>query len=78
MLGSEWLLALVFVMLFFGAGKHEARFGGHDHSILWAALSIGLSALLVLVLNAGAPVLFVAQVGLFITIAIFRALHDKR
>lgn len=78
MLGSEWLLALVFVVLYFGAGKHEARFGGNDHAILWAALSIGLSAVLVLVLKGTAPVLFVAQVGLFITIAVVRALHDKR
>ena len=78
MLGSEWLLGLVFVVLFFGAGKHEARFGGHDHAVPWAALSIGLSALIVLVFKSTAPVLFVSQVGLFLGIATVRALNDKR
>jgi hypothetical protein len=77
MLGSEWLIGLVCVVFFFGAGRQEARFGGHDHSALWAALSIGLSALIILVFKSTAPVLFVSQVGLFIGIAVVRALHDK-
>jgi hypothetical protein len=76
--GSEWLLSLIFVVLFFSAGKHEARFGGNDHSVPWAALSIGLSALMVLAFKAQPPILFVAQVGLFIGIAVVRALREKR
>ena len=44
MLGSEWVFGLIFVVLFYGAGKREAQFGGEDHSLLWAVLSIALSA----------------------------------
>ena len=45
MLGNEWVLALVCVVVYFGAGRQEARMGGHDHAALWAALSIAVSAL---------------------------------
>jgi hypothetical protein len=73
MLGNEWVLALVCVAIFFGAGRHEARFGGSDHSVLWAALSIALSALVVLVFKGTWAYLFVSQVLLFIGIGVARA-----
>ena len=36
MLGDEWVLALVCVLVFYGAGVHEGRFGGNNHGLLWA------------------------------------------
>ena len=77
MLGNEWVLALVCVVVFFGAGRHEARFGGRDHAALWAALSIGVSALMVLVLHATWGWLLAAQVALFIGLGVVRALRER-
>ena len=77
MFASEWVLALVCVVLFYGAGANEARFGGNDHSVLWAALSIGLSALVVLLFKGTWAWLFVSQVALFVGIGVFRALRSR-
>ena len=77
MLGSEWVLALVCVLTFFGAGRHEARFGGHDHGVLWAVLSIAVSALVVLVLGGGWGWLLIAQIALFLVIGAIRGARDR-
>ena len=77
MLGNEWVLALVCVLVFFGAGRQEARFGGHDHAALWAGLSIALSAVVVLVLHGTWGWLLFAQVMLFIAIGAFRAWRER-
>ena len=76
MLGNEWVLALVCVLTFYGAGAHERRFGGHDHGVLWAALSIAVSAVVVLLFGGTWLYLLLAQVGLFIGIGVVRALRD--
>ena len=76
MLGNEWVLALVCVLTFYGAGAHEGRFGGHDHGALWAALSIAVSAVVVLLFGGTWLYLLLAQVGLFIGIGVLRALRD--
>ena len=78
MLGSEWVLALVCVITFFGAGRHEARFGDHDRSLLWAALSIGVSALVMLVFHGTWGWLLAAQIALFVAIGVFRAWRETR
>jgi hypothetical protein len=76
MLGNEWVLALVCVVTFYGAGAHEGRFGGHNHGTLWAALSILVSALVVLVCKGTWTYLLLAQAGLLVGIAVFRVLRD--
>jgi hypothetical protein len=76
-LGDEWVLALVCVLTFFGAGRHEGRFGGHDHGVSWAVLSIAVSALVVLVLHGSWAWLLAAQVGLFIAIGVVRAARGR-
>jgi hypothetical protein len=76
MLGNEWVLALACAIVFFGAGRHEGRFGGHDHAALWAGLSIALSAVVVLVLHATWGWLLGAQVALFMGIGVFRAWRE--
>ena len=73
MLGSEWVLAMVFVLMFYGAGKQELRFGGEDHGLAWCVLSIAVSALVVLLLHGSWAWLLLAQVALIIGIAVVRA-----
>lgn len=73
MLGNEWVLAMVCVLVFFGAGRHEGRFGGEDHAALWAALSIGVSAVVMLLLHGSWGWLLASQLALFIGIGIVRA-----
>ncbi len=76
MLGDEWVLALVCVVTFYGAGAHEGRFGGNNHGVLWAALSIAVSALVVLVFKGTWGYLLAAQVLLFVGIGVARAARD--
>ena len=75
MLGNEWVLALVCVVTFYGAGEHEGRFGGHNHGTLWAALSIALSAIVVLLFKGTWMYLLISQVLLFVAIGVVRALR---
>ena len=57
----------VFAIAFYRAGKME-----HSWGILWAALSIGISMLVFVVLNWGWVGFFGGQVALFIGITIYR------
>jgi hypothetical protein len=72
-LGDEWVLALVCVLTFYGAGAHEGRFGGRHHGLLWAALSIAVSGLVMLVLRGSWAWMLAAQVLLFVGIGVVRA-----
>ena len=45
---TQIALCIVGMSLYFNAGKLEARGGGKDHSILWAALSLMAQAVLFL------------------------------
>jgi hypothetical protein len=77
MLGDEWVLALVCVITFYGAGRQEARFGGDDHALAWSVLSIGLSALVILLLHGTWGWLLGAQLALFVAIGVVRAWRQK-
>jgi hypothetical protein len=72
-LGDEWVLALVSVLVFYGAGAHEGRFGGQHHGLLWAALSIAVSGLVMLLFRGTWAWMLAAQVLLFVGIGIVRA-----
>ena len=53
-LQTNWILAFVFMSTFYGMGKSEARFGpGRDNSMLWAGLSIGVSAIVIQLFSGG-------------------------
>lgn len=69
-------MCIIGMSLFFNAGKIEARGGATDHSILWAALSL-LTSVLALWAGAGWVFWLLAQVGLFIGIALMRVVFDK-
>lgn len=63
------------LLFYFNAGKFEARSGAADPSLLWAALSLAASAL-TLSLGLGWKLQILGQVGLFILIAVVRALRS--
>ena len=76
MLGSEWVLAMVCVITFYGAGSHEGRFGGNNHGLLWAVLSILVSAAVMFLVKGSWTFLLVSQIALFLGIAVFRTWRD--
>lgn len=77
-LQSNWIVAFVCAFVFFGAGKQNAGIlGGKNQSFLWTGLSIGVSALVIGLLNAGWILVLVAQCGLFVAIGIFRSFRER-
>ena len=76
-LQPNWILAFVCAFTFFGAGKAEAKGGGPDHGLLWSALSVATSAVLIKFFDAGWFLVLLGQAGTFIGIGIFRAIRDR-
>jgi hypothetical protein len=76
-LQPNWIIAFVCAFTYFGAGKAEARSGGRDNGLLWAGLSIVVSALLIRLFGAGWFLVLLGQAGLFVGIGIFRAMRDR-
>jgi hypothetical protein len=71
------ILAFVCAFTFYGAGKAEARNGGRNNGVLWAGLSIAVSALLIRLFGAGWLLVVLGQAALFVGIGIVRALRDR-
>jgi hypothetical protein len=69
-------LCIVGMSLYFNAGKIDAQNGEADHSILWASLSLLVSTLAFWA-GAGWLLWLLAQIGLFIGIALVRVVLDK-
>lgn len=76
-LQTNWILAFVCAFVLYGAGKAEAREAGRHAGLLWAGLSIAVSALLIRFLGAGWFLVLVGQAALFVGIGVFRAMRDK-
>jgi hypothetical protein len=76
-LQTNWIIAFVCAFVLYGAGKAEARDAGRYAGLLWAGLSIAVSALLIRFLGAGWLLVLVGQAALFAGIAIFRAMRSK-
>ena len=74
---TQIALCIVGMSLYFNAGRIEARSGAADHSIAWAALSLGVS-LIAFWAGAGWILWALAQVALFIGIALTRVALDGR
>jgi hypothetical protein len=74
---TQIALCIVGMSLYFNAGKIEVRGGGADHAIFWASLSLAAS-LVVLWAGAGWILWALAQVALFIGIALTRVALDGR
>lgn len=73
----EIALAVVFATAFLKGGEMEARSGRRDHGLLWAAVSLAVSALVVVMLGLTAIWLIAAQVVLFVVIGAVRAHWDR-
>jgi hypothetical protein len=76
LLQSPLVLALVCALTFYGAGAHEARSGGDNHGLLWAALSALTSTLVLMAFDDSWAALLIAQLALFVGIGVFRAMRE--
>jgi hypothetical protein len=74
----EIIIALVFAIAFKSGGDMEGRIGNSNHGLLWAALSIGVSALVVGGLGRGWVALILAQLALFVAIGAARVMLEER
>lgn len=74
---TEIAQGLIGAVLFFNAGRMEARGGGRDPAVLWAGLSLLLS-LLAFRAGGGWGLWALAQFALFIGIAVVRVAHEAR
>ena len=75
---TEIALAIVFAAAFVKGGEMEARGGRADHGLLWAALSVLVSVIVVVVLGCSTAWLIAAQLALFVAIGAVRAHLDPR
>ncbi len=73
----EIALCIVGIALFANAGKLEAQGGAADHSVLWGALSL-LVSVVVFALGGRWVAWLIAQIVLFVGIAIVRVVLDDR
>jgi len=76
-LQPTWIIAFVCAFTYYGAGQIEARDTGRDHGILWAGLSIAISALVIQMLNGGWLFVLLAQALFLVAIGVFRTLRDS-
>jgi hypothetical protein len=76
-LQANWIYAFVCAFVLYGAGKAEAREAGRNAGLLWAGLSIAVSALLIRFLDAGSILVLIGQAALFASIGVFRAMRGK-
>ena len=78
-LQSNWIIAFVCAFVFYGAGKQDGTIpGGANYSILWAGLSIAVSAFAIHVIGGGWLLVLLAQIGLFVGIGAFRVFWEQR
>ena len=77
-LQTNWIIAFVCAFVLYGAGKQNATLpGGGDYGLLWAGLSIAVSALAIHVFGGGWIFVLQSQPGLGAGIAIFRVLRER-
>jgi len=77
LLQSQFILAGVFVLVFYAMGKEEAKSGRRDNGVFWAGLSTAISGLVIGVFDAGWGLVVVVNVLLFVLIGVFRLLRDR-
>ena len=77
-LQANWILAFVCAITYFNMGKFEAQHrGGKSPGMLWAGMSIALSALVIQLFAAGWLLVLLTQVGLFVGITVFRMMRER-
>lgn len=70
---AELAVAVVFAAAFASGGEMEARGGRPNHGLLWAAVSLAVSALAIAVLGLSVAWLIAVQLALFVAIGAVRA-----
>lgn len=71
------MLVLVCICTYYAMGAYEARLQGDNHGVLWAGLSAVVSLLVLSVFKGGWWWLLFGQLGLYVGIALFRAVHER-
>mgnify|MGYP001549657591 FL=1 len=71
-------LTIAGVIAFYNAGEYDARDGGPNHGILWAAISLLLSIVALFVAGLGWLPWLLAQAGLVFGIAGVRVWMEDR
>ena len=74
---TQIALCILGMALFFNAGRMESQTGAADHSILWGALSL-LASVAAFTISGGWVAWLIAQVALFIGIAVVRVALESR
>lgn len=78
-LSANWIIGFACAWAFFAMGRHEARNGdAADHGMWWALASILLTVAAIQGLGAGVFLVVLAQVLLYVAIAVGRVLLEKR
>jgi hypothetical protein len=72
----SWIIAMVCAITFFKAGRAEARDTARDNGLIWAGLSIAISALIIQILGDGWLSVLLAQLGLFVGVGVFQSLRE--
>lgn len=75
---TNFIFGCVCVMVFYLMGKQEAKAGLRDNSMLWAGLSTAVSGIVIGVMDGGWVLVLLANAGLFVAIALFRAAMDRK
>lgn len=73
LLDSPLLLAAICALFYFGAGARDAGQNGHNLGVLWAGLSVLVSAITLIALHGSWGWLLAAQIALFFGIGVVRA-----
>lgn len=74
---SPILLAVVCAYTYYVLGAYEAQQGGNHNGLLWVFLSLLVSLVVLGLFKGGWGVLLIAQAGLFVGIAVFRAVRES-
>ena len=76
-LQPNWILAFVCAFTYFAMGEFESRHAGRaNHGMVWAGLSIALSALVIHVFQGGWGFVLLTQIGLYVGITLYRVLRE--
>lgn len=76
-LQPNFILAGVLLFAFYAMGKEEAKHGRRDLGMIWALYSAIVSGVVIGAFAAGWLPVLLAQVGLFIAIALVRLMLEK-
>ncbi|NQD36476.1 hypothetical protein HPT27_05510 [Permianibacter sp. IMCC34836] len=75
---TNFILACVCGITFYAMAKEEAKNGKRDNGWLWAGLSAALSGLVIGIFSGGWVAVLLLNSALFVGIALFRVMQDRK